>query len=288
MMRFTIKMYFMILCTVWAESSYAMNTITVALSQHTLDGGRDYYTELLKLSLEETIKTHGLYNLRFLNFPVERQRLRKLLISGEVDILWSSSTPERERSLLPIYFDLNKGLTGYRVLMIRKSSLKSFTNLNTFSAFQELVAGSGVNWSTTKLLKSNNIQVVTGATHESLFKMLAKGRFDYVLRGIQEIHSTNDLIEWFKLSQSLEVYDKLIIDSPTPFYFFLAPNNLALAERIGVGLELLKTNGKFDKLFSSFESNKRALNLLNLSETRVIKLVTIEPRAEQIYQPISR
>lgn len=263
---------------VLSTTTFADTVINIPVNTHTLDGNRDYYTELLKLALEHTATTHGAYKIRHMEIQSERERLRKLLLNGELDILWSSSTPEREKTFLPIYSEINKGLTGYRVLLINKRNRKVFEKVNTLVTLQQLTAGSGLHWSGTKLLKLNNISVVTAASHESLFKMLAKNRFDYLMRNIQEISSTNDLIDWFGLERELEIFDKLLVYHAIPYYFFVAPDNHKVAERIEVGISRAKSDGSFDRVFNSFNANQNAFQLLNRAGIKVIELKSFYER----------
>lgn len=74
--------------------------------------------EILTMALEKTKSEFGPSELKSsLNF-MNGRRARASLDSGELTIIWTSTSVEKEKSLRPIRIPIRKGILGYRVLLI--------------------------------------------------------------------------------------------------------------------------------------------------------------------------
>lgn len=164
---------------------------------------------------------------------------------GQLDVIWTMTTREREQQLLPVRIPLFKGLLGHRVFLIRHGDQPRFDAIERLSDLAQLQAGQGGQWPDTDILRANGLPVVTTTNYEQLFAMLLAGRFDYYPRGLNEFGSEYAL----HAGRGIEVEQKLMLVYPAPMYFFVAPGNVALAGRLERGLLEMVEDGSFDRYF---------------------------------------
>jgi hypothetical protein len=228
-----------------------------------------YYEEVLQLALQKTESSHGKARVEYYPYHVGRERQRALLRKGkDLQVLWSSTSREREKTLLPVRFNLLRGISDYKILLIRREDKDKFANVRDLSDLRRFKAGTGTHWQDTKVLIKNDIPLVTSWDYEPMFKMLAAKRFDYMVRGAQEIWS--ELEE--HANQPFMAEETLLIHYPLPVYFFVNPDNKALAERLKTGLERAEKDGSLDQLFFSVPGFQRAYDEVQYKQRRLIKM----------------
>lgn len=234
----------------------------------------NYYPEnLLKLALQKTEFTDGRATVSYFDGSFGRERLRSLLRQDEgIDVLWSSSTPERDLELLPIKFNIMRGLNEYRVLLIRAEDKEKFAQIKTLDELRKYRAGTGIHWSDTLILKTNDIPYATSWAYEPLFKMLAAKRFDYMARGMQEIK--HELVAHADLN--LTIADKVMLHYHQPIYFYVSRKNPKLADRILRGLNLAEGDGSFDRLFFSIPEHREATEAIKNNSRLIFNLKRAE------------
>ena len=93
----------------------------------------------------------------------------------------------RENALRPIRIPLDKGLTGYRLFLIKADTQAWTDPVRTLPQLQTLSIGQGATWVDSDILRANGFRVVTAPTYELLLPMLDSGRFDLFSRGVNEI-----------------------------------------------------------------------------------------------------
>lgn len=228
-----------------------------------------YYEEVLKLALAKTEPTYGKLEIKFYPFSTGRERQRAILkIDGGLDLIWSSSSHLREEKLLAIKFNLLRDLSDYKILLIRKEDKAKFAKVRHLNDLRKFKAGTGSHWQDTKILQLNSMPFITSWDYEPMFKMLVAKRFDYMLRGSQEI--------WTELEQHQNLpiiaEEKLLIRYNLPVYFFVNPKNAKLAERIKKGLDLAEKDGSLNKLFMSLPAFKRGLEEINKKNKVIINM----------------
>lgn len=226
-----------------------------------------YYPELvLRLLLDKTIETHGPYTIDYVTQKYTSDRLRAMVIQEDgLDLMWSTVTSDREDKMLSIDYDLFRGLNGYRVLVIAKGNPKNISKQLSLDELKKLTVGLGGQWSDTEIMQSNGFQVKTAFTHESLFKMLSAGRFDFMTRGIHEVQY--ELTAYKNLSIELE--QEIMFFYCHPVRFYMNKNNIELYLRLIQGLSLAKADGSLDALFDGFTSLKESYAAVNLSKRRL-------------------
>ena len=223
------------------------------------DSRSDYFLAVLELALSKSRATFGDYQLMPADLGMQQARaLDSLLSKRHLDVVWTITSREREQQLLPIRIPLDKGLYGYRVLLIRAGDQPRFDAVRQLKDLAPLIAGQGHDWPDTKILRANGLRVETNSRYISSFEMLARGRFDYFPRGVSEIRP--ELQQHRDLSLALE--QRLLLYYPSAMYFFVNPQATQLAARLQQGLEAALADGSFDRLFNQHPAMREALRLL--------------------------
>jgi ABC-type amino acid transport substrate-binding protein len=232
------------------------------------DETKEYKYQVLKLILEKTEKTDGPFKIQAPQQEVPQARDFEMVKQGYVDVILTSTSPEREQELHPIRIPFEKGLYGYHIAIINESDQPKFSAVRTLDDLRKLTGGLNAVWPENKVFRANGLKVVATAGYRELFTMLKERRFDYFIRTAAE--------PWRELRDmnipGLAVEKDLLIYYPEPGYIFTSKNNLKLADRLERGLRMAIEDGSFDKVFYNNIYMKEALERGNLKNRRVIKL----------------
>lgn len=235
------------------------------------DTANFYYEEVLQLALQKTEATYGKVRVEYYPYVAGRERQRALLSQGKaLQVLWSSSNNEREKKLLAVKFNLLRGISDYKILLIRREDRGKFSNVRDLTDLRRFKAGTGSHWQDTQVLLKNDMPMVTSWDYEPMFKMLAAKRFDYMVRGAQEIW--NEVEKHKDLSLTAE--ETLFLHYSLPVYFFVNPENKALADRLKTGLDIAEKDGSLDKLFFNVPGFQRAYDEVQRKQRRVIEMAS--------------
>lgn len=226
---------------------------------------RSFYAHrLLELALQRAYITY-----RVELHPVRMQQGRAIarLRNGQgLDVLSTMTSSEREQELLPIRIPIDKGLIGWRLLLINKEQASRFRSLTSLDALKSFTAGQGHDWPDVRIMRANGLNVYDGATnYVSLFSMLERQRIDYFPRSVGEIWSEAD-----QYQQQLMVEPSLVLRYPSAMYFFVRKGNVQLAADIREGLEKMIADGSFEKLFQEHFGDMIARS--SLKERRILDL----------------
>ncbi|HEY8881424.1 MAG TPA: hypothetical protein VIN03_27910 [Roseateles sp.] len=234
-----------------------------------------FFIEVLKLALSKTGEGEPAPVLIHAAPDLPRPRMRQMLQDGLMDLMWSTTTPEREAQALPVRFNLLKGINELRFLLVRAADLPALRPLRTLDAVRRLRAGSGTYWSDAQILRANGFNVETATKSELLFRMLKAGRFDFIPRTREEI---DDELQHFA-DQGFAELPGVALQYKQPLYFFVAPDKPQLAERLLRGLNLAAADGSFDALFLAEPGLKTGLaQLRNYAGVRLqLKALEAEP-----------
>ena len=233
------------------------------------DHRADYYVDLLKLALA---KSDGRFQVVGSSDPSMASRAFVRMARHEgVDVIWAPTTRQFERDYRAIRVPLDKGLLGWRLLLINRADAERFAKVRTLAQFRAFRAGQAAEWSDTQVLRDNGIAVVTASLYENLFPMLAALRFDYFPRGIAE--TANEV----RSHPEFIVEPHIVLHYPTCTYFFVARDNVALAQQLELGLHRAQQDGSLEKLFEFY--NGTAVHDAGLGLRRVFELRnTVEPQ----------
>ncbi|MDN4503002.1 amino acid ABC transporter substrate-binding protein [Alteromonadaceae bacterium BrNp21-10] len=219
-----------------------------------------YFNQLLKLALEYSGEDYQLVSMPMPTIPEERSM--KLIQEDYYNIHWMGTTANREKLLLPIYIPLDKGLLGWRLMLVHQDNKDTFANITSTQQIKKLTAGLGHHWPDTRVFYENKFKVFTATTTTGLQKMLNLKRIDYFPRSILEIWQEHGTIDY----PALTIDPNIVITYPAAIYFFVAKGNLALHDCIKKGLEVALANGSFDKLFQ--QNFADVILLANLNQRR--------------------
>jgi ABC-type amino acid transport substrate-binding protein len=231
----------------------------------------NFYWDILQLALDETQGKWGPFSLQPSPKVMTPARAEMQLgNSQDISVMARTTSIERENKLLPIRIPLDKGLTGYRLFLIKANNQAAFNGIRGTSELRQFSIGQAASWIDVDILRQAGLDVVTGPTYESLFPMLEAGRFDLLSRGVNEIRA--ELSANAPTYPDLAVEKRLVLYYPLPRYFFFpkTPEGEKLAQRAEEGLRALMRNGKFQKRYAQFKTS--ILADLNLSGRRVIRI----------------
>lgn len=230
-----------------------------------LDPNASYIAELLDLMLEQSPKH---YELVFTKGRTQQERAiyEMTKANGTVDLMWTMTTDEREKQLIPIRIPIDKGLIGWRVALITAKTKAGFSTIRTVDDLRAYSAGQGQNWPDVGILRANQLTVVTANMYDPLFSMLEAGRFDYFPRSIFELWSDLDAHK----ENMLEVDQNLVLQYPSACYFFVSPRRPELAKNLSLALEKIIANGSFEKLFR--KHNQTSIDRAKLKQRTIIRL----------------
>ncbi len=259
----------LLLCPLWVQAQ-AMRYVYPPP-----EGGSDvrlhYYWELMQAALDETTPKWGPYVLETSTKPMNAARA-ELLLTGATDIsvMVRATSIVREQAMRPLRIPVDKGLTGYRVFLIKASTQPRVDHVRTLAQLQTLSIGQGATWVDTDILRAGGFTVVTAPTYELLLPMLDSNRFDLFSRGVNEI--SHELLTGRQRYPALAIERRLLLYYPLPRYFFFSrtPEGERLAQRAEEGLRLLIRNGKFEKHYQAFK--RSILSELSLNGRRVLKI----------------
>jgi hypothetical protein len=233
-------------------------------SQAQYDNREEYPLELLNLALNKAAVPYKLlpYNERI----TQGRALRLLQHEDGLDVVWTMTSVEREEDFLPVRIPILKGLIGWRIFIIKEQNQQVFDNIKNVKQLKKLVAGQGLDWPDTDIMKSNGLAVESSTSYNGLFEMLRKGRFEYFPRSITEVWP-----ELFQRPQQRLAAEKhLLLYYPTAMYYFVKKDNVELASNIQRGLELAIDDGTFDTLFYTY--HQELIEKSTLGERTVITL----------------
>lgn len=224
-----------------------------------------YPVRLLALALA---KAGGNYQPEPAQVVMNRSRAVLELARGSpfIDVLWATTSREREQQLLPVRLPIDRGLLGWRLALLPKAAPDRLKDVRSLDQLKQLVAGQGHDWTDLEILRANGLTVEGVSTYGGLFRMLAAGRIDYLPRGITELGREAGL--WREAD--LVVDRHIALHYPAAAYFFVSPKRPELAEALHTGLERAMKDGSFAALFR--EVHEPELQSAHVARRRVFEL----------------
>jgi hypothetical protein len=210
------------------------------------NGKEHYPVRLLRMALERSGQAYALQPTSVM--MRQNRALAELQAGRVVDVLWTMTSQQRERDLLPVRIPLDMGLIGWRLLLIRKRDAARFGAIRQAAELQALDALQGHDWPDTEILRANHYKVQTASDYAGMFKMLESGRVDYFPRAVFEVwHEAAAFAD-----QGLVVAPGLALHYPSAFYFFVKKSNTALAAALQHGLEQMLADGSYTRVFQDY------------------------------------
>ncbi len=235
------------------------------------DSRQQFVTEIITAAMDHTVDAYGPYERK----ELPRMSWRRMFIPRTMEaypnlvIRVSGCDRGISSSLRHIPIPINRGIVGYRILLIPSALQEKFSAISNLAGLRAsgLVAGQG-RWLDADILKENDLPVVVGSSYEGLFPMLAAGRFDYLPRGVNEVFSE---LEGRKTKlPGIQVEEKIALYYPLPRVLATSKDNTALAERLKKGLELIFQNGTHEKIWLKY--NRDAIKKAQLDKRKIIHI----------------
>lgn len=201
-----------------------------------------YELEVLQLLLDKTRPQDGDYRLLG-SETVTQSRAFLQLAGGEIDVLSSMSSNEREARALPLRVCLYRGLLGVRLPIALASRRAALEPLRDAAAARQLQLGQVGDWPDTQILQQQGWRVQRMPRLSGFAELLRRGRIDAFPLGAIEVYPIADA------QPDLAVLEQWALAYPSGFYFFVSPRRPELAERLRRGWELALADGSFVALF---------------------------------------
>ncbi len=273
--------------------AYAVDNIVYPSPESARDSRYLYDWEVLRKALERSVIRFGPFEMRASDERMNAARVTQemTLPTGRINLFVRATSRELEQKLRPIRIPVDRGLLGYRILLVRQNDLPRFAKLQDLAQLRPLLAGQGRGWADIAILEANGLTVVEGATYEGLFGMLQMQRFDYFSRSADE--ALREFDERHASIPELAIEPNLLLYYPLPRYFFVRRDAAGerLAQRIEFGLEAMLRDGSFKALFwqhkgSLIERSKLAKrHLIKLSNPNLSPETPLQ-RAELWFDPL--
>lgn len=215
-----------------------------------IDIRNQYLWRVLRGALEKTRDRWGDYVLEPSIAMHEKRRIY-VLEHNEAGINVSLFPAQKglDKTLVPVRIPVDRGMLGYRILLIREIEQPLFDKVHTVEDLKQFTFGLLSFWEDVPILKESGLKVVSGTSYEGLFKMLSAGRFDAFNR------SSSEVLQEFALRRKdlpgVAIEKHLVLHYPMPAYFWF-PNTedgRKRAERVRVGLTEMIKDGSFQILF---------------------------------------
>lgn len=224
--------------------------------------------EILQAALEKTTAEFGPFELAPSKQKMNEERYLNELKNGQiVNIAWSSTSIEKESSLLPLRIPLRKGILGYRVALVSKENQAKIDQVQSLNDLKKLTIGQGTGWGDVKLYEANGFNVTT-AKYDDLFKMTGAGKFDLFPRGISEAFAEYE--QHAKSEPNLTIEKNMLIYYPWPYYFFFNRSDTALQKRVEAGIRKMIKDGSFDAIFKKY--NGKAIEQANFKGRKIYRI----------------
>lgn len=234
-----------------------------------LDKRSEHKTEVIYRALELTVPEYGPYEFKKLINSMNRTRALYEIISGKyINIYVSAASTEWDNKTIAIKIPIRMGLLNYRLLLIHKNDLETFSQVTTLDDLKKLTAGVRDGWVTTEAFQIVGLPINKIHNFEGLFTLLNNHRFDYIPRAIYEIF--DELKARKDLLDNVVVEPTIALHLPMPTYVYVSKKAPHIAQRIEKGLKIMIENGELEQILTKYYADdiKRA----NIKNRRIIEI----------------
>ncbi|WP_432452335.1 MULTISPECIES: hypothetical protein [unclassified Agarivorans] len=268
-------------------SSLATTIYTCRGKESPNDIRAEYDIALFRLALDKTVSTHGEYQLNIIPNMNTSRGLKAALANTWPNFFTKQSvSKKRLEQLSYVDFPVDLGVVGYRIFFVSPQAKDKLDEVENIEQLKSFTIGQGIGWLDSEILKHNGFRVILGSPYESLFKMVAKGRFDLFSRGSNEIYAE------YQVHQSigdLLIDKRLALYYPLPRFFFSHHSNVEATQRIKQGLLMAYDDGSLMKLWNQYYAD--SIRLVELKNRKIFQIENpflqgIDNSYQQyIYQP---
>ena len=230
-----------------------------------------YQWEILKTALDRTERKWGSYRMEPAEPMTEQRQIFEIKkATGKLTVMYLSTTPDFEKSLVPIRIPVDKNLGGYCVFLIRKEDRHRFESIRSLDDLRRFTFGLGLGWVDVDILRKAGFKVITGSSYEGLFEMLVHQRFDIFLRAAVEVLDEYELRK--HALPDLYIEETLILYYPLPMYFWFPKTREGrrMAARAEEGMRLMIADGTYNRIFDRYQRHK--IERLRLKDRRIFRI----------------
>lgn len=226
------------------------------------DGRPGYRLELLHLVLEKSRPRYGDFELQFTG-AVPQARAFTDLETGRLDLSAAMTDNDREQRAIPVRYCLYRGLLGLRVGLGLPDTVRRLEAVDSEQALRSVSLGLVQDWPDFAIQRAAGLQVVRLTNLKSGVLRLRLGSFDLLPMGAVEAEEVAE-------QYGLNLVSRWAMAYPTAFYFFTAPQQPMLAERLAHGFEVALRDGSFDALFARHV--EPALTAMHVARRQIFRL----------------
>lgn len=233
---------------------------------------RNHYSwRVLEMALERTKPNYGPYHLVASKVIEEGPKAYALQHhTGGITLSVFTARSEYGGSLIPVRIPIDRGMLGYRVLLVHRDLVPRLAQVTTLGDLAAIRFGSKTGWADSTILRNAGLRVVMGDSFDGMFRMLVNRRFDALGRGAGE--ALRETKEKEAELPDIVIEPHLLLVYPMPVYFWFNKDEAGRlrAERVRAGLALMIADGGLDKLFA--EEFGPVLATLDFAHRQVIRL----------------
>lgn len=225
----------------------------------------DYGYRVLELALA---KSGERYRLQRSSAKMNVRRAKAEIVAGRISVIDIGTSREHEESLRPVYFPIDRGLSGYRLFVIHRELADAFATVRDVTDLRRYKAGQGPGWADAQILEAAGITVIT-APFESLFAMVDGRRFDFFPLGVEEVF---DFLDRYRDRAPHSIIEpQLAIHYPFARLFFVRRDDTALHDALLTGLRRALADGSLQRLLDDTMFG-RGWRQSRLAHRRIIRL----------------
>jgi ABC-type amino acid transport substrate-binding protein len=242
-----------------------------------------FYDQLMRLAISKMDHDLGTCVFDTTDFMSHTRKFSELQ-HNRLDIVGNVSSTDLEEKFQPVKIPVYMGLHGVRLLVVKKGQESKFSGVKTLDDLRTLMAGVVHDWQVADVLHENGLPISTNDDYESLFRMLDRGRIDYIPLAIFE--AVKEVAR--RPQYGITVEPNLLLLYPSTDYFFVNPQRPDLRERLTQGLQHAIADGSRDQLIEKIYGIQNLVVETDLSSRQVISLTNAAnpadaPRHEPTY-----
>lgn len=230
----------------------------------------DFVIALLELALAKTPEGNATGD-RVERLPSQAQGRRVAeLKAGNLDVAVAIGSRQlQQKPVLFIPVPLERGLLGWRLLLVNRESAARMKTVRTKAALQPFALGFVRTFADWPIMEANGLNLVPANDYKTLFSMLSARRMDYLSRGVGEIYAEYAL-QIDEGNTHVRIEPHLALHYRADWFFIVNPAKPQLARRIEQGLRLAIQDGSYDRLFAAHFG--KLLTWARLDQRTVIEL----------------
>lgn len=199
----------------------------------------------------------------------EQRAIEAIKGHERTDLAVLGASREADEQLAPVRIPIDRGLLGYRLLLIRRSRQPEFSRVRSVEDLRAFSALQGRGWPDTTILREAGVTVWT-APYPRLFDMTVAGRADFFPRSVGEIFG--ELAREGPRHPQLRIEESLALHYRFAPLFYVARENVVLHDDIYQGMARAFADGSYDRLFYADPEIRAALTQAKLGSRRIISL----------------